>query len=100
MVLLLPRPYTIRSYQELVLCDTAPTPSVMFSRAVVLACSLFASLAVVPVDAGTKLTWAKTKFLFTLGDSYTADGFNISAGVNSPVPGYVRSHHIYMYLEN
>lgn len=36
-----------------------------------------------------KLTWGTTKFLFTFGDSYTTDGFNISAGVNSPVPGFV-----------
>lgn len=36
-----------------------------------------------------KLTWGTTKFLFTFGDSYTTDGYNISAGVNSPVPGFV-----------
>ena len=36
-----------------------------------------------------KLTWGTTEFLFTFGDSYTTDGFNISAGVNSPVPGFV-----------
>ena len=33
--------------------------------------------------------WNTTKFLFTFGDSYTTDGFNISAGVNSAVPGFV-----------
>ena len=27
--------------------------------------------------------------LITFGDSYTTDGFNISAGVDSPVPGFV-----------
>ncbi|KAI0723850.1 hypothetical protein C8T65DRAFT_627657 [Cerioporus squamosus] len=42
--------------------------------------------------AATKLTWADTKFLFTFGDSYTTDGFNISAGVNSPVPGFTSSN--------
>ena len=36
-----------------------------------------------------KLTWGTTKFLFTFGDSYTTDGFNITAGVDSPVPGFV-----------
>ncbi|KAL0576561.1 hypothetical protein V5O48_005425 [Marasmius crinis-equi] len=36
-----------------------------------------------------KLTWGETKFLFTFGDSYTTDGFNISAGVDSPVPNFV-----------
>ena len=39
--------------------------------------------------AAAKLTWPDTKFLFTFGDSYTTDGFNISAGVNSPDPGWV-----------
>lgn len=41
------------------------------------------------VAVSTKLTWGETEFLFTFGDSYTTDGFNISAGVNSPVPGFV-----------
>ena len=36
-----------------------------------------------------KLTWEETKFLFAFGDSYTTDGFNISAGIDSPVPGFV-----------
>ncbi|OCH93835.1 hypothetical protein OBBRIDRAFT_724015 [Obba rivulosa] len=39
-----------------------------------------------------KLTWGTTEFLFTFGDSYTTDGFNISAGVNSPVPGDTSSN--------
>lgn len=47
-------------------------------------CLLCAALTV-----QSKLTWGSTKFLFTFGDSYTTDGFNISAGVNSPVPGFV-----------
>lgn len=40
-------------------------------------------------SAHGKLTWGQTKFLFAFGDSYTTDGFNISAGVNSSVPGFV-----------
>ncbi|KAK7693906.1 hypothetical protein QCA50_003480 [Cerrena zonata] len=36
--------------------------------------------------------WNTTKFLFTFGDSYTTDGFNISAGVGSPVPGFTSSN--------
>lgn len=36
-----------------------------------------------------RLIWGTTEFLFTFGDSYTTDGFNISAGVDSPVPGFV-----------
>ncbi|KAI0331066.1 hypothetical protein GY45DRAFT_1322760 [Cubamyces sp. BRFM 1775] len=39
-----------------------------------------------------KLTWGTTKFLFTFGDSYTTDGFNITAGVDSPVPGFTSSN--------
>ncbi|KAI0373068.1 hypothetical protein BV20DRAFT_938785 [Pilatotrama ljubarskyi] len=42
--------------------------------------------------ASAKLTWGTTKFLFTFGDSYTTDGFNISAGVDSPVPGFTSSN--------
>lgn len=36
--------------------------------------------------------WSTTKFLFAFGDSYTTDGFNISAGVDSPVPGFVSTY--------
>ena len=32
------------------------------------------------------------KNLVTFGDSYTTDGFNISAGVESPVPGFVSDY--------
>ncbi|KAJ8092755.1 hypothetical protein PM082_007084 [Marasmius tenuissimus] len=39
-----------------------------------------------------KLTWGNTKFLFTFGDSYTTTGFNISAGVESPVPNFTSSN--------
>ncbi|KAJ8092423.1 hypothetical protein PM082_023676 [Marasmius tenuissimus] len=39
-----------------------------------------------------KLTWGNTKFLFAFGDSYTTTGFNISAGVDSPVPNFTSSN--------
>lgn len=39
--------------------------------------------------AAAKLTWGETKFMFVFGDSYTTTGFNISAGVNTPDPGFV-----------
>ncbi|KAJ7286505.1 hypothetical protein C8J57DRAFT_1497157 [Mycena rebaudengoi] len=39
-----------------------------------------------------KLTWSKTKFLFVFGDSYTATGYNVSAGVNSVDPGFTSSN--------
>jgi len=38
------------------------------------------------------LTWSKTDFMFIFGDSYTTDGYNVSAGINSPVPGFVSSN--------
>ncbi|KAF8584090.1 carbohydrate esterase family 16 protein [Ramaria rubella] len=42
-----------------------------------------------PVSA---LTWGTTKFFFVFGDSYTTTGFNISAGIDSPVPGFTASN--------
>ncbi|TFK68275.1 hypothetical protein BDN72DRAFT_684189 [Pluteus cervinus] len=50
------------------------------------------SLASFAPSALSKLTWQNTKFLFTFGDSYTTEGFNISAGVDSPTPGYTSSN--------
>lgn len=47
-------------------------------------CLLSAATAV-----SAQLYWNSTQYLFTLGDSYTTDGYNISAGVNSTDPGYV-----------
>ncbi|PPQ99095.1 hypothetical protein CVT24_009362 [Panaeolus cyanescens] len=40
----------------------------------------------------TQLLWKDTKFLITFGDSYTTTGFNISAGVDSPVPNFTSSN--------
>ncbi|KAI0312369.1 hypothetical protein OF83DRAFT_1067267 [Amylostereum chailletii] len=56
--------------------------------------TVVAALALVGfvVLADARLTWGDTKFLFTFGDSYTTDGFNISAGVDSPVPGFTSSN--------
>ncbi|KLO19201.1 hypothetical protein SCHPADRAFT_865460 [Schizopora paradoxa] len=51
-----------------------------------------ATLLLLPAVVVSKLTWGTTEFLFTFGDSYTTDGFNISAGVNSPVPGFTSSN--------
>ena len=51
--------------------------------------SLFAAALAATAVSG-KLNWENTRFLFTFGDSYTTDGFNITAGVDSPVPGFVR----------
>ncbi|KAG2145082.1 carbohydrate esterase family 16 protein [Suillus cothurnatus] len=33
------------------------------------------------------LLWSATEYMFVFGDSYTTDGYNVAAGVNSPVPG-------------
>jgi hypothetical protein len=35
------------------------------------------------------LSWNATEYVFVFGDSYTTDGYNVSAGLNSPDPGYV-----------
>ncbi|KAF8163693.1 SGNH hydrolase-type esterase domain-containing protein [Crassisporium funariophilum] len=56
-----------------------------FFRPIVLA-----SLAVSSCSA--VIPWGSTQFLMAFGDSYTTDGFNISAGVNSPVPGFTSSN--------
>lgn len=50
------------------------------------------TLAVALTSATAKLTWGTTKYLFVFGDSYTTDGYNISAGVESPVPGFTSSN--------
>ncbi|KAB5595461.1 Phospholipase A-2-activating protein [Ceratobasidium theobromae] len=38
------------------------------------------------------LTWGSTKYLFVFGDSYTTTGYNVSAGIDSPVPGWTSSN--------
>jgi len=48
-------------------------------------------LSVGAVSAST-LSWNATEYLFVFGDSYTTDGYNISAGVDSPDPGYTSSN--------
>jgi len=49
-------------------------------------------LGVVYALPASALTWGTTKFLFVFGDSYTTTGFNISAGIDSPVPGFTASN--------
>ncbi|KAF9447593.1 carbohydrate esterase family 16 protein [Macrolepiota fuliginosa MF-IS2] len=39
-----------------------------------------------------RLRWKNTRFFFAFGDSYTTDGYNISAGVNSPVPDFTSAN--------
>ncbi|KAG2150694.1 carbohydrate esterase family 16 protein [Suillus bovinus] len=38
------------------------------------------------------LSWNETEYLFVFGDSYSADGYDVSAGINSQVPGYTSSN--------
>ncbi|KAF8447306.1 hypothetical protein L210DRAFT_2789471 [Boletus edulis BED1] len=38
------------------------------------------------------IPWNATEYMFVFGDSYTTDGYNISAGINSPEPGYTSSN--------
>ena len=52
--------------------------------------SLVTVALAVTVQAASALTWGKTDYLFVFGDSYTTTGYNISAGINSPTPGWVR----------
>ena len=49
--------------------------------------ALATSLLSIPVASA--IPWNATEYLFVFGDSYTTDGYNISAGINSPDPGYV-----------
>ena len=67
---------------------TANILTIVTMLSLVLTGAIYALFVFTRVDS--KLTWATTDFLFTFGDSYTTDGFNISAGVNSPNPGFVR----------
>ncbi|KAF8447374.1 hypothetical protein L210DRAFT_3391445 [Boletus edulis BED1] len=38
------------------------------------------------------IPWNTTEYMFVFGDSYTTDGYNISAGIDSPEPGYTSSN--------
>ncbi|KAF9053143.1 hypothetical protein BJ165DRAFT_1413420 [Panaeolus papilionaceus] len=49
-------------------------------------------LLLVGSSVASQLLWKDTKFLITFGDSYTTTGFNISAGVDSPVPNFTSSN--------
>ena len=49
--------------------------------------TLAASLFSIPVASA--IPWNATEYMFVFGDSYTADFYNVSAGVNSTDPGYV-----------
>ena len=52
--------------------------------------ALVAILSYLPVTFA--IPWNATEYMFVFGDSYTTDGYNISAGINSPNPGYVSAH--------
>ena len=54
---------------------------------------LAAALVVSTLSVATaKLAWADTKYMIVFGDSYTTNGYNISAGIDSPVPGFTSSN--------
>ncbi|CAE6528505.1 unnamed protein product [Rhizoctonia solani] len=48
--------------------------------------------------SASALTWGSTKYFFVFGDSYifgdsyTTTGYNVSAGINSPTPGWTSSN--------
>ena len=56
--------------------------------------------AVALASAQVPLNWNTTDFLFVFGDSYTTDGYNVSAGVNSPDPGYVSAKSLELYIHS
>ncbi|KAG2154091.1 carbohydrate esterase family 16 protein [Suillus clintonianus] len=43
-------------------------------------------------SVASALSWNATEYMFVFGDSYTTDGYNVSAGIDSPVPGYTSSN--------
>ena len=48
---------------------------------------LAASLFSIPVTSAVR--WNATEYMFVFGDSYTTNGYDISAGIDSPDPGHV-----------
>ncbi|KAF8843670.1 carbohydrate esterase family 16 protein [Paxillus ammoniavirescens] len=52
--------------------------------------ALATSLLSVSVVSG--IPWNATEYMFVFGDSYTTDGYNVSAGIDSPDPGYTSSN--------
>ncbi|KAI0093767.1 hypothetical protein BDY19DRAFT_918812 [Irpex rosettiformis] len=76
------------------LTNVAFVVSVVFSHkhTMVVATRTFLGVLLGATIVSSQLTWGSTEFLFTFGDSYTTDGFNISAGVDSPVPGFTSSN--------
>jgi len=52
--------------------------------------ALTASLFSIPIASA--ISWNATEYMFVFGDSYTADGYNVSAGINSPDPGHTFSN--------
>ncbi|KAF8681591.1 PFU (PLAA family ubiquitin binding) [Rhizoctonia solani] len=50
------------------------------------------SLLLVFSRSTSALTWGSTKYFFVFGDSYTTTGYNVSAGINSPTPGWTSSN--------
>ncbi|KAF9242107.1 carbohydrate esterase family 16 protein [Melanogaster broomeanus] len=59
----------------------------MLSRSLVALATSLLSTSVV-----SAIPWNATEYMFVFGDSYTTDGYNISAGINSPDPGYTSSN--------
>ena len=51
------------------------------------------SLIITPIS-----TLAQQSFLFAFGDSYTTDGFNITAGINSTATNFVGINICYCYF--
>ncbi|KAF9242105.1 carbohydrate esterase family 16 protein [Melanogaster broomeanus] len=55
--------------------------------------SLFAlATSLLSTSVVSAIPWNATEYMFVFGDSYTADGYNVSAGIDSPAPGYTSSN--------
>lgn len=63
-------------------------PPVPTMRTTALATAVLAATA----QVASALSWGKTEYLMVFGDSYTTTGYNISAGINSPTPGWTSSN--------
>ena len=55
--------------------------------------ALATSLLSIPVASA--IPWNATDYLFVFGDSYSSDGYNISAGINPTGVGHVSVNYPY-----
>ncbi|KAF9218362.1 hypothetical protein BS17DRAFT_791616 [Gyrodon lividus] len=59
----------------------------MLSRRLLALASSLLSTSVV-----SRIPWNTTEYMFVFGDSYTTNGYNVSAVIDSSVPGYTSTN--------